>query len=233
MRQLLPEAARARLLTPAVKYWICKNAPTVVYEAMECLGGNGYVEDGSNDPAYDWVTPFETITSCQVNVKTGGTSDEMVQLMQSGEYDGVSASGDATQRLMAGGEVVEIDPAEYPSYADVFEGLKLKPWNSLDGKPYGIPHGRGANLLVYNTEAFADGAGVVQHLREASAHHQPNCFVGRHCGRQLRNVRLHQRQFGVAARNQPATHGLVHRIEPEPVGGDPLACGVEDSVDRT
>ena len=118
----------------------------------------GYIEDGSTDPAYDWVTPFEAATSCSVNVKTAGTSDEMVQLMQSGEYDGVSASGDATQRLMAGGEVVEIDPADYPSYADVFEGLKLKPWNSLDGKPYGIPHGRGANLLVYNTEAFADGA---------------------------------------------------------------------------
>lgn len=118
----------------------------------------GYVEDGSTDPAYDWVTPFEELTSCQVNVKTGGTSDEMVQLMQSGEYDGVSASGDATQRLMAGGEVVAIDTAEFSSYADVFEGLKLKPWNSADGTPYGIPHGRGANLLVYNTEAFADGA---------------------------------------------------------------------------
>jgi putative acyl-CoA dehydrogenase len=39
------EAARARLLTPAVKYWICKSAPPFVYEAMECLGGNGYVED--------------------------------------------------------------------------------------------------------------------------------------------------------------------------------------------
>jgi putative acyl-CoA dehydrogenase len=39
------EAARARLLTPAIKYWICKTAPAFVYEAMECLGGNGYVED--------------------------------------------------------------------------------------------------------------------------------------------------------------------------------------------
>ncbi len=39
------EAARARLLTPAVKYWVCKTAPRFVYEAMECLGGNGYVED--------------------------------------------------------------------------------------------------------------------------------------------------------------------------------------------
>ncbi|MFN3348182.1 acyl-CoA dehydrogenase family protein [Pseudorhodoplanes sp.] len=39
------EAARARMLTPAVKYWVCKTAPGFVYEAMECLGGNGYVED--------------------------------------------------------------------------------------------------------------------------------------------------------------------------------------------
>ena len=39
------EAARARLLTPAVKYWVCKSAPGFVYEAMECLGGNGYVEE--------------------------------------------------------------------------------------------------------------------------------------------------------------------------------------------
>jgi putative acyl-CoA dehydrogenase len=39
------EAARARLLTPAVKYWICKRAPALIYEAMECLGGNGYVEE--------------------------------------------------------------------------------------------------------------------------------------------------------------------------------------------
>ena len=118
----------------------------------------GYAEDGSTDPAYDWVTPFEDLTSCKVNVKTGATSDEMVQLMQSGEYDGVSASGDATQRLIAGDDVAEIDPAEYPSYADIFDGLKLQPWNSVDGKPYGVPHGRGANLLVYNTEAFADAA---------------------------------------------------------------------------
>ena len=39
------EAARARVLTPLIKYWICKTAPAFVYEAMECLGGNGYVED--------------------------------------------------------------------------------------------------------------------------------------------------------------------------------------------
>jgi putative spermidine/putrescine transport system substrate-binding protein len=116
----------------------------------------GYAEDGSTDPAVDWVTPFEEITGCSVNIKIGNSSDEMVQLMQTGEYDTVSASGDATQRLIAGDEVVAIDPAEFNSYADIFEGLKLQPWNSVDGTPMGIPHGRGANLLVYNTEAFTE-----------------------------------------------------------------------------
>lgn len=116
----------------------------------------GYAEDGSTDPAVDWVTPFENETGCSVNVKTGNSSDEMVQLMQTGEYDGVSASGDATTRLIQGGEVSPINTDLIPNYADVFEGLKLKPWNSVDGTPYGVPHGRGANLLVFNTEAFPD-----------------------------------------------------------------------------
>jgi putative acyl-CoA dehydrogenase len=40
------EAARARVLTPAIKYWVCKSAPAFIYEALECLGGNGYVEEG-------------------------------------------------------------------------------------------------------------------------------------------------------------------------------------------
>jgi putative acyl-CoA dehydrogenase len=40
------EAAYMRLLTPAIKYWTCKSAPAFLFEAMECLGGNGYVEEG-------------------------------------------------------------------------------------------------------------------------------------------------------------------------------------------
>jgi putative spermidine/putrescine transport system substrate-binding protein len=116
----------------------------------------GYVEDGSTDPNVDWVTPFEEETGCEVNVRVGNSSDEMVQLMQSGEYDGVSASGDATLRLIAGGEVSPVNTDLIPNYADVFEQLKNQPWNSVDGQPYGVPHGRGANLLVYNTEAFPE-----------------------------------------------------------------------------
>jgi putative acyl-CoA dehydrogenase len=41
------EAAYARLMTPAIKYWVCKSAPPFIYEAMECLGGNGYVEESA------------------------------------------------------------------------------------------------------------------------------------------------------------------------------------------
>ncbi|HKA69203.1 MAG TPA: spermidine/putrescine ABC transporter substrate-binding protein, partial [Actinomycetes bacterium] len=64
----------------------------------------GYVEDGSNDPAVDWVSDFEQETGCQVNVQLGNTSDEMVQLIKSGQYDAVSASGDASLRLIAAGD---------------------------------------------------------------------------------------------------------------------------------
>ncbi len=115
----------------------------------------GYAEDGSSDPAYDWVNPFEEETGCQVNTQIGSDSANMVQLMQSGEYDGVSDSGDATLRLIAGGEVAPVNVELIPNYANVFEGLKLQPHNSVDGVPYGVPHGRGANLLLYNTEEFS------------------------------------------------------------------------------
>ncbi len=152
-----PESATAASESPADVDYMWTPNPDVLAGAegqVNIVAWPGYIENGSTAPEYDWVTPFTELTECAVNVKLGATSDEMVQLMQSGEYDGVSASGDATNRLMAGGEVVALDLAEYTSYADIFDGLKDKPWNSLDGAAMGIPHGRGANLLVYNTEAF-------------------------------------------------------------------------------
>ena len=112
----------------------------------------GYVENGSDDPTVDWVTPFEKQTGCKVNVKVAGTSDEMVTLMKTGDYDVVSASGDASLRLIYGGVVAPVNTDLVPNYADIFDGLKLKPWNSVNGVAYGIPHGRGANLLMYRTD---------------------------------------------------------------------------------
>lgn len=112
----------------------------------------GYVENGSTDPAVDWVTGFEKETGCKVNVKNGATSDDMVALMKTGEYDVVSASGDASLRLIYGGDVAPVNTDLIPNYADVFENLKMQQWNSVDGVAYGVPHGRGANLLAYRTD---------------------------------------------------------------------------------
>jgi putative spermidine/putrescine transport system substrate-binding protein len=83
-------------------------------------------------------------------------SNNGVSLMQSGNYDGISASGDATTRLIQGGYVAPIDTSLLPNYANVFPGLKDLPHNTVDGVNYGVPHGRGANLLAYNTETFAE-----------------------------------------------------------------------------
>jgi putative spermidine/putrescine transport system substrate-binding protein len=112
----------------------------------------GYVEDGSTDPSVDWVTAFEEETGCEVNNKIGATSDEMVTLMKSGDYDVVSASGDASLRLIYGGDVAPVNTDLLSNYADIFDGLKMKPWNSVNGVSYGVPHGRGANILMYRTD---------------------------------------------------------------------------------
>jgi putative spermidine/putrescine transport system substrate-binding protein len=112
----------------------------------------GYAERGAVDPAYDWVTPFETKTGCKVNTTDMTDSNNGVALMQSGDYDGISASGDATTRLIAGGIAAPVNTAILPNYANVFEGLKNLPHNTVDGVNYGVPHGRGPNLLMYNTE---------------------------------------------------------------------------------
>ncbi|MRX43650.1 extracellular solute-binding protein [Agromyces kandeliae] len=123
---------------------------------VSILAWPGYVEDGSNDPTVDWVTPFEDETGCEVTSKTYGTSDEAVNLMKTGEYDVVAASGDATLRLIAGGDVAAVNTDLIPNYEGVFDFLKEKEWNSVDGQSYGVPHGYGANLLMYNTETFAE-----------------------------------------------------------------------------
>jgi putative spermidine/putrescine transport system substrate-binding protein len=113
----------------------------------------GYVEDGTDyGPKYDWVTPFEKKTGCDVTYKEAGTSDEMVKLMRTGQYDGVSASGNATARLVAGGDVDPVNVDLVPNYADVVPALKDQPYNTFDGVHYGVPHGRGANVLIWNTD---------------------------------------------------------------------------------
>ena len=124
---------------------------------LSLLAWVGYVEDGSTDPKVDWVTPFEKKTGCQTSVKVFNTSDEAVQLMRTGQYDGVSASGNGSARLVDGGDVDPVNVDLVPNYKTVFDDLKDQPYNTFDGTHYGIPHGRGANLLVWNTDDVTPG----------------------------------------------------------------------------
>ena len=116
----------------------------------------GYVERGETDPAYDWVTQFEADTGCMVNVKTAATSDEMVALMNEGGFDLVTASGDASNRLISGGRVQEINIDLIPSYSKIDERLQNAPWHTVDGKHYGVPYSSGQNILMYNTDVFGE-----------------------------------------------------------------------------
>ena len=116
----------------------------------------GYVERGETDPAFDWVTGFETATGCMVSVKTANTSDEMVALMNEGGFDLVTASGDASLRMIAGKRVQPINIDLVPSWSTVDDRLKDAPWHTVDGVHYGVPYMWGPNVLMYNTEAFAE-----------------------------------------------------------------------------
>ena len=122
---------------------------------LDLVNWAGYAEDGTNDKTVDWVHPFEKATGCKVNDKIGNTSDEMVTLMKSGQYDGVSASGDATLRMIYGGLVAPVNTSLVPNYATIQDFLKKRPWNSVKGQMYGIPHGWGANLLMWNSKVVS------------------------------------------------------------------------------
>ena len=116
----------------------------------------GYIERGETDKGYDWVTDFEKKTGCKVNVKTANTSDEMVSLMNEGGFDLVTASGDASLRLVAGKRVQPINTDLIPSWKTVDDRIKDAPWFTVDSKHYGVPYQWGPNVLMYNTKVFKD-----------------------------------------------------------------------------
>jgi putative spermidine/putrescine transport system substrate-binding protein len=124
--------------------------------ALDLVIWTGYAERGEQDPAYDWVTPFEEETGCIVSTTDMTDSNNGVSLIQSGEYDGISASGDATTRLIASGLAAPVNTDIFENYDAVFEGLKDLPHNTVDGVNYGVPHGRGANLLAWNGDEVAE-----------------------------------------------------------------------------
>ena len=114
----------------------------------------GYIERGETDKNYDWVTKFEADTGCKVSVKTAATSDEMVALMNEGGFDLVTASGDASLRLIAGKRVQPINTALIPSWSTLDPRIESAAWHTVDGVHYGTPYVWGANVLMYNTDVF-------------------------------------------------------------------------------
>jgi putative spermidine/putrescine transport system substrate-binding protein len=148
-------------------------ASTALEGALDIIAWPGYIERGESDKAYDWVTQFEAETGCKVTVKPAATSDEMVALMASGgtppsppgdaswppagkaPYDLVTASGDASLRLIRGGTVQPIGLDRIPSYSTIDPRLQQASWHFVDGKHWGVPYQWGPNVLMYNTKAFA------------------------------------------------------------------------------
>ena len=106
----------------------------------------------------EWVKPFEAQTGCQVHTKYAGSSDEMVTLMRQGggsQYDMVSASGDASLRLIRGGNVQPMNVALVPEWKNFIPQLQSPSHNTVDGKHYGISLQWGPNTLLYNTRAVS------------------------------------------------------------------------------
>lgn len=151
-RLLAGAAGLALVATPVVAAPLDKIGPGE--GQVDIVAWAGYIERGQTDPKFDWVTDFEKKTSCKVNIKTAGTSDEMVALMNEGGFDLVTASGDASLRLIAGGQVQEVNTALVPSYATVDPRLQKAPWHYVGGKHYGVPYQWGYNVLAYNTRVF-------------------------------------------------------------------------------
>lgn len=114
---------------------------------------NMVVWEGYAQP--EWVKPFEKRTGCQVHAKYAGSSDEMVALMRQGgggQYDLVSASGDASLRLVYGGNVQPIDMQIISNHKNFLPQLKAPPFNTINGVHYGVSYEWGPNVLLYNTQ---------------------------------------------------------------------------------
>nr|WP_315227533.1 ABC transporter substrate-binding protein [uncultured Albidiferax sp.] len=147
------------LLAVAAAASVLAAPPTAIGKGegrLDIIAWAGYIERGETDKNYDWVTAFEKETGCKVNAKSAATSDEMVSLMKLGGYDLVTASGDASLRLVASKLVQEINPALVPSWKNVDARLQNADWHTVGGKHYGVPYQWGPNVLMYNTSVFKE-----------------------------------------------------------------------------
>ncbi len=125
---------------------------------VDIIAWAGYIERGATDANYDWVTQFEKDSGCVVKDKVANTSDEMVTLMNQGGFDLVTASGDASLRLVLGGTVQEINTSLIKDWNRIDPRLQNGAWHTVGGKHYGVPYQWGSNVLMYNTQAFGGKA---------------------------------------------------------------------------
>ncbi|HLW94707.1 MAG TPA: ABC transporter substrate-binding protein [Solirubrobacteraceae bacterium] len=151
---LVPAAATAGSTTSAL------TVPTANMPVQSTIGkGEGHLNliawEGYVQP--EWTKPFEKSTGCQVNVKYAGTSSDMVSLMANGgggQYDLVSASGDADLRLIYGGDVRPVNISLIPSWKQFYPFLQSPSFNTIAGKHYGVSFEFGPNILLYSTKTF-------------------------------------------------------------------------------
>ena len=148
---VLVAAVAAALCVPAAGVSAGNGLPTTVGKgegALNLIAWEGYTQP-------QWVGPFQKATGCQVHAKYAGSSDEMVTLMRQGggsQYDMVSASGDASLRLIYGKDVQPVNPALIPDFKNFIPALKSPPHNTIKGVHYGISLQWGPNTLLYNTK---------------------------------------------------------------------------------
>lgn len=148
---VLVAAFAAALCVPAAGVSSGNGLPTTVGKgegALNLIAWEGYTQP-------QWVGPFQKATGCQVHAKYAGSSDEMVTLMRQGggtQYDMVSASGDASLRLIYGKDVQPVNPALIPDFKNFIPALKSPPHNTVKGVHYGISLQWGPNTLLYNTK---------------------------------------------------------------------------------
>ncbi len=118
--------------------------------ALNLVAWSGYL-----DPS--WVNPFQQQTGCQINSKYANSSDEMVSLLANGgggQWDMVSASGDADLRLIYAGDVKPMNTDLIPDWKNFGEQFKSPAFNTINGVHYGISLQWGPNVLLYNKTKF-------------------------------------------------------------------------------
>ncbi|WP_208348886.1 ABC transporter substrate-binding protein [Pseudaestuariivita rosea] len=159
MKKTFRGAAASILAVAIAQSAIAQDMITEIGEAegqLRIVAWPGYIERGETDAKFDWVTGFEQATGCEVLVQTANTSDEMVALMNEGGFDLVTASGDASLRMIAGNRVQPVNIDLIPSWNTIDDRLKQAPWHYVDGTHYGVPYMWGPNVLMYSTEVFPE-----------------------------------------------------------------------------